>query len=113
MKTTVEIPAHIARAVLRRQAQVNCSARFLPGSLARARDAENALASGPAENLPRTLSATRGARRAGAMIPRNMAAAIAASEEKAWSHSELAGVLWEHGFRASIACQLAETADQK
>lgn len=84
---TVPIPPHIARALIRRRGVAE-----------------------PAE-LPRSLSAARGDRIAAAAMPPNMLAQAKASEAKAWNHSPLAGILWEHGFRASIACQLAETVD--
>ena len=49
----------------------------------------------------------RGHRRAAGRIPANMAAAMERGEALAWSHSELAGQLWEHGARATRAVELA------
>lgn len=49
----------------------------------------------------------RGTRAAGPNIPPNMRARLQAAEARAWSHSTLAGQLWESGIRASLAIRLA------
>ena len=51
---------------------------------------------------------TRGDRRGCTDIPANMLEPYHASEARAWSHSPLAGGLWESGFRASRAIKIAE-----
>ncbi len=50
----------------------------------------------------------RGSRRARENIPANMLPRFLASEARAWSHSTLAGALWETGVRASLAIRTAE-----
>lgn len=55
-----------------------------------------------------SVTVERGQRARHADIPTNMRENFAADEERAWSHSDLAGVLWEIGFRASRAIALAE-----
>lgn len=52
---------------------------------------------------------SRGARRGWQEIPPNMLPRYLESEARAWSHSPLAGALWEIGFRASRAIALAST----
>lgn len=64
------------------------------------------ITSARAEPLP------RGSRRASSAIPANMLAAFIASEARAWSHSPLAGALWEAGLRASRAIELAEIEER-
>ena len=56
------------------------------------------------------LSAPRGTRCAGTNAPKNMMARMAADEARAWAHSDLAGVLWEKGIRASRAIAWANQA---
>lgn len=104
---TVEISEDIARALIKKRVNYNCSKRYLPNSFKRTRSAVLAVANGPVENLAKTLTATRGRRATGTMIPKNMVENFAASEEAAWSHSDLAGVLFEHGFRCVTAIKLA------
>lgn len=106
---TVKLPPHIARVILRRRASAGLS-QCLGDSFRSPAEKLLALAAGPEETLPAELLVVRGARIASTIVPRNMLANLRASEAKAWEHSDLAGALWEHGFRASIACQLAETA---
>lgn len=110
MKTHVKVPIspEIARAYLRTQG-VHCSLDRLPDSFRAVHDQRESLIHGPAENLPKTLAATKGQRRRGALIPPNVAANFQASEDQAWAHSIIAGVLWENGLRASRAISLAET----
>lgn len=68
---------------------------------------EGAAASMTAERERRraltTLSATKGLRAKSDTIPLNMRGNVRADSHRAWSHSDLAGVLWEHGIRASRA----------
>ena len=52
----------------------------------------------------------RGERRRRGNIPANMAAAFLASEQRAWDHSPMAGMLWESGVRASRAISIAENS---
>lgn len=60
--------------------------------------------------LARALAAPlpRGTRASGANIPPNMRARLSAAEAIAWSHSDLAGALWESGHRAAVAVRIAE-----
>jgi hypothetical protein len=51
----------------------------------------------------RSLTAAKGQRIANSIVPGNMDGPMKASEHRAWSFSPLAGVLWEHGLRASRA----------
>jgi hypothetical protein len=53
----------------------------------------------------------RGLRISSTTIPANMLANMLASEARAWSHSPLAGALWEIGFRASRAISLSNSAE--
>jgi hypothetical protein len=104
MKThTIKLPAMLARKIIRR----NAGPIFSDSSKA-AHDSAIRFAEGPAENLPRGLSARRGMRRAGTMIPGNMASKMADSESAAWSHSVACGVLWESGIRLGTARAWAE-----
>ena len=59
--------------------------------------------------IARALAAAlpRGTRAAGPNIPPNMRARLREAEARAWSHSTLAGYLWENGERASRAIALA------
>lgn len=50
----------------------------------------------------------RGHRRSGPAIPPNMKERMAADEARAWSHSSLAGALWEAGIRYGLAAATAE-----
>ena len=59
--------------------------------------------------IARALAAAlpRGTRAAGPNIPPNMRARLREAEARAWSHSTLAGHLWESGERATRAIALA------
>jgi hypothetical protein len=59
----------------------------------------------------KTVTVERGQRARETEIPANMRANFAADEARAWAHSNLAGALWELGFRASRAIQLASPPD--
>ena len=58
-----------------------------------------------------TIAATRGTRRAS--MPANMARKAAADEARAWDHSDLAGILWEHGIRSTRAITWARIEQWK
>ena len=53
------------------------------------------------------ITAKRGERIMRTDAPINMQCRLLASERIAWDHSNLAGILWEMGFRASRAMQLS------
>jgi hypothetical protein len=56
---------------------------------------------------------TRGHRRRLITIPPNMAARYTAGESAAWSHSPLAGALWEAGTRSARAIRLSQNASNQ
>ncbi len=58
----------------------------------------------------REITVERGQRARETAIPDNMRENFAADEARAWAHSDLAGALWESGFRASRAIKLAENS---
>jgi len=56
-----------------------------------------------------SVTVERGQRSRETDIPENMRENFAADEARAWSHSPLAGALWEIGFRASRAIALSDS----
>lgn len=58
-----------------------------------------------------TISASRGQRITGTSVPSNLVHKIKADEARAWAHSDLAGVLWEQGLRASRAIAWARSQE--
>lgn len=104
MKTTIPLPEALALTVARFQNPT--PSRRLGGSFHEAHFEEcKRIAAG---DFLREITITRGQRLASTIIPANMLAPMQASEARAWSHSPLAGALWEIGFRASRAIALAE-----
>lgn len=64
----------------------------------------------PPLELPGSVTVERGQRARETAIPANMLANFAADEARAWAHSDLAGALWESGFRASRSIKLADSS---
>ena len=104
MKKTIPLPRHLAAALFRSQHPT--PSRHLGDSFHAAHDL--AMRRLEAGDFPREITGTRGQRIAGTIVPANMLDNMQRDEARAWSHSDLAGLLWENGFRASRAIELAD-----
>ena len=62
-----------------------------------------------AGEYPLEITITRGQRINATIIPKNMLENMKEDEARAWNHSDLAGVLWESGMRATRAIKIAST----